>query len=125
VWRRSRKSATAWPARFTTVWHYLTVANVQLEAAEKLGVERAATAFEHVRRARRLILECLQDVRRSVGALRAATLQELALDRSLQRLAAEFSEATGLQVEVRLDLASDLPLAPEVAQAVYRSAQGV
>lgn len=44
--------------------HYLTVANVQLEAAEKLGVGRAAEGLEHVRRARRLTLDCLQDVRR-------------------------------------------------------------
>lgn len=59
--------------------HYLTVANVQLEAAEKLGTERAQAALEHVGRARRLTLDCLQDVRRSVAALRAATLEELAL----------------------------------------------
>ena len=78
--------------------HYLTVANVQLEAAEKLGVERAQAALEHVRRARRLTLECLQDVRRSVAAMRAAKLEELALEPSLQRLVADFAESTGLRV---------------------------
>jgi signal transduction histidine kinase len=82
--------------------HYLTVANVQLEAAEKLGVERAAQGLEHVRRARRLTLDCLQDVRRSVAALRAATLEELALDRALQRLCAEFSDSAGIPVELTL-----------------------
>jgi signal transduction histidine kinase len=50
-----------------SVAHYLTVANVQLEAAEKLGAERAQAALEHVRRARRLTLECLQHLRRSVA----------------------------------------------------------
>jgi signal transduction histidine kinase len=103
--------------------HYLTVANVQLEAAEKLGVERAAQALEHVRRARRLTLDCLQDVRRSVAALRAATLEELALDRALQRLVAEFSESTRVPVQLTLELAEQPPLSPELAQALYRSAQ--
>jgi signal transduction histidine kinase len=103
--------------------HYLTVANVQLEAAEKLGAERAETALEHVRRARRLTLECLQDVRRSVAAMRAATLEELAIEPSLRRLVAEFAESTGLSVRLRVDLADDAPLSPELAQALYRAVQ--
>jgi signal transduction histidine kinase len=103
--------------------HYLTVANVQLEAAEKLGVTRAEAALEHVRRARRLTLDCLQDVRRSVGALRAATLEELALEPSIQRLATDFAESTGLQVQIEVMLDDGKQLAPELAQAVYRAVQ--
>jgi signal transduction histidine kinase len=103
--------------------HYLTVANVQLEAAEKLGADHSAAAFQHVQRARRLILDCLQDVRRSVGALRATTLEELALERSLERLVSDFAQATGLGVRLATDLPTHLALAPEVAQAVYRSVQ--
>jgi len=103
--------------------HYLTVANVQLEAAEKLGVERAAEGLEHVHRARRLTLDCLQDVRRSVAALRAASLEELALDRAVQRLCSEFSDSAGITVQLALKLDDAIPLAPELAQALYRSAQ--
>jgi signal transduction histidine kinase len=103
--------------------HYLTVANVQLEAAEKLGVERAQAALEHVRRARRLTLECLQDVRRSVAALRAATLEELALEPSLQRLVSDFAESTGLHVKLELEVPENTSLAPELAQALYRAVQ--
>jgi signal transduction histidine kinase len=103
--------------------HYLTVANVQLEAAEKLGVERAAQGLEHVHRARRLTLDCLQDVRRSVAALRAATLEELALDRALQHLCTEFSDSAGIPVQLSVNLDDAIPLAPELAQALYRSAQ--
>jgi signal transduction histidine kinase len=102
--------------------HYLTVANVQLEAAEKLGVERAEAAFEYVRRARRLTLDCLQDVRRSVASLRAATLEELALEGSLRRLVDDFSESTSLPVQLSIDV-SDMPRRLDVAQALYRSAQ--
>jgi signal transduction histidine kinase len=103
--------------------HYLTVANVQLEAAEKLGAERAQAALEHVRRARRLTLECLQDVRRSVAAMRAASLEELALEPSLQRLVADFAESTGLRVQLEISVPGSAALAPELAQALYRAVQ--
>jgi signal transduction histidine kinase len=103
--------------------HYLTVANVQLEAAEKLGAARAEAALDHVRRARRLTLDCLQDVRRSVAALRAATLEELALEPRVRRLVAEFAESTGLRVHLQVALAETGPPPPELAQAVYRAVQ--
>ena len=103
--------------------HYLTVANVQLEAAEKLGAERAQTAFEHVRRARRLTLECLQDVRRSVAAMRAATLEELAIEPSIRQLVSEFAESTGQSVALDIDLAHELSPSPDVAHALYRAVQ--
>jgi signal transduction histidine kinase len=103
--------------------HYLTVANVQLEAAEKLGATRAEAALEHVRRARRVTLDCLQDVRRSVAAMRAATLEELALEPSLRRLVDEFAQATGLRVQLGIAADDYGPLVPEVAQAVYRAVQ--
>ena len=103
--------------------HYLTVANVQLEAAEKLGLERGTAALEHVTRARRLTLDCLQDVRRSVAAMRAATLEELALEPSLQRLVSDFAESTGLRVQLEVRLSKNPPLPPEVAQTLYRAVQ--
>ena len=103
--------------------HYLTVANIQLEAAEKLGTERAQAALEHVRRARRLTLECLQDVRRSVAALRAATLEELAIEPSIRRLVAEFAESTGLDVKLTLGISNSAPLSPDLAQTLYRAIQ--
>ena len=103
--------------------HYLTVANVQLEAAEKLGAERAQAALEHVRRARRLTLECLQDVRRSVAAMRAATLEELAIEPSIRRLVSDFAELTDLTVRLRIELENSVSPSPELAQAVYRAVQ--
>lgn len=96
---------------------------MQLEAAEKLGAGRAQAALEHVRRARRLTLECLQDVRRSVAAMRAATLEELALEPSIRRLVGEFAESTGLTVRLSFELANTASLSPELAQAVYRAVQ--
>jgi signal transduction histidine kinase len=106
-----------------SVAHYLTVVNVQLEAAEKLADDQPERALEHVRRARRLTLESLQEVRRSVAALRAASLEELSLPRALRKLAAEFGESTGIAVEVDLALPDDARVAPEAALALYRAAQ--
>jgi signal transduction histidine kinase len=106
-----------------SVAHYLTVVNVQLEAAEKLSAEQPERALEQVRRARRLTLESLQEVRRSVAALRASTLEELSLPRALRRLAAEFGESTGIAVEVEVAIPDDARVAPEAALALYRAAQ--
>jgi signal transduction histidine kinase len=101
--------------------HYLTVINVQLEAAEKLYP--ADAALEQLLRARRLTLECLQEVRRSVAALRASSLDELSLPRALEKLAAGFSESTGLPVRVSLEIEEQPRLPPETALALYRVAQ--
>jgi len=106
-----------------TLAHYLTVVNVQLEAAEKLASDQPARSLESVGRARRLTLQCLQEVRRSVGALRAATLEDLALPRALEKLGQELAESTGLDVQLQVDLPSDIYLPPEAAQALYRTAQ--
>jgi signal transduction histidine kinase len=51
--------------------HYLTIINVQLEKALAFRERNQEEADQAVRDARRLASEALQDVRRSVGALRA------------------------------------------------------
>jgi signal transduction histidine kinase len=55
--------------------HYLTVINVQLEKAQVFREKKPQEADQAVSDAKRLASEALQDVRRSVGALR--TTQEL------------------------------------------------
>ncbi len=109
-----------------TLAHYLTVINVQLEAADKLSLRDPAKALEEVRRARRLTVECLQEVRRSVAALRASTLDELSLPGALHRLATEFKESTGIDVQLQFhtpDVPDTLHLPAEVALTLYRVAQ--
>lgn len=106
-----------------TLAHYLTVVNVQLEAAEKLAPDQPTRSLEAVGRARRLTLECLQEVRRSVGALRAATIEELALPRALAKLTQEFAESTGLDVRLDLGDVEALRLPSETSQALYRTVQ--
>lgn len=103
--------------------HYLTVINVQLEAAEKLAAEHPQRADEQVRRARRLTLDCLKEVRRSVAALRASSLDELALPRALEKLAADFARDTGIEVRLIMDLPDAARLPPDASLALYRVAQ--
>ncbi|HYU18880.1 MAG TPA: sensor histidine kinase [Chloroflexota bacterium] len=103
--------------------HYLTVIAVQLEAAEKLGADETDRGLEALRRARRLAVECLQEVRRSVAALRASTLDELSLSRALSKLAQEFTESTGITVQLDVAVPDSLRPAPDAALALYRVAQ--
>ncbi len=105
-----------------TLGHRLTVAAVQLQAAQRLvdrDPDRAkgmmATVHEQVN-------EALSELRRTVAALRAPVAEDLSLTQSLQRLADEFQQATG--VEVDLTLPETLPdLSPALRNALYRAAQ--
>jgi signal transduction histidine kinase len=106
-----------------SIAHYLTIVNVQLEAAEKLGPGQPEKAFNYIGRARRLTVECLQEVRSSVASLRAPTLEDLSLPRALQKLTAGFTENTGIPAQLEVDLPDAVLLAPEVALALYRTAQ--
>jgi signal transduction histidine kinase len=101
--------------------HYLTIVNLQLEAAEKLREHERSR--EQVMRARRLTLECLQEVRQSVAALRASTLEDLSLPRALRKLADEFGASAGLSVEVNVDIGTDTAVGPQHTLALFRVAQ--
>ncbi len=106
-----------------TVGHRLTVAAVQLEAAQKLiprDPERAQNAVGVVREQ---VTAALAELRQTVAALRSPVEEDLALGASLHRLARAFQEATGIQVALSLpdDLPPDIP-SPQ-RKALYRAAQ--
>src|SRR5207247_6694377 len=107
----------------SVVAHYLTVVNLQLEAVEKLGAQQPERAVREARRARRLTVECLQEVRRPVGALRSATLEELSLSGALKKLVRDFTENTGLEVQLEVTIPEDIALPADVRRARYRAAQ--
>ncbi|MFN0072923.1 MAG: sensor histidine kinase [Chloroflexota bacterium] len=106
-----------------TIAHYLTVISVQLEAAEKLAERQADQARASVRMARKLTLDCLNEVRRSVGALRASSLDELTLPRALEKLVSDFRHATGLEVSLDIALGDGPDLPVTIRQALFRVAQ--
>ncbi|HEY1014203.1 MAG TPA: histidine kinase, partial [Herpetosiphonaceae bacterium] len=99
--------------------HYLTVVNVQIEAAGALLEREPARAREALAKAQAGTREGLGEIRRSVAALRAPERGSLA--EQLARLAEE-ARATGLAVTLDLDGAAR-PLPPPVEHALFRAAQ--
>ena len=97
--------------------HYLTVVKTQLDAATALLPAQPEKARASVIKAAHLTGEALDDVRRSVGALRTDAARP-PLPEALQLLTQE----AGLPVTVRLE-GPARPLLPGIEHALYRSAQ--
>ncbi|MER2600273.1 MAG: sensor histidine kinase [Caldilineales bacterium] len=105
-----------------TLGHRLTVASVQVQAAQRLITAAPARAATMLGVVYEQISEGLGDLRRTVAALRAPLEADLALDTALRRLASHFAEATGLTLH--LAIADDLPTLPAALRhALYRGAQ--
>ena len=99
------------------VGHYLTVVKTQLDAAAALLPAQPDRAREAVMTAAKLAGEALDDVRRSVGALRTEAARP-PLPEALRVL----MEECGLPVTVRVEGAVRL-LPPGIEHALYRAAQ--
>lgn len=101
--------------------HYLTVINVQLEAAGQVFEHDPQKAVAAVRKAQTLAQEGLTDIRRSVAALRSAPLDNRPLPKAIENLVAEL-QASGMVAQFHLE--GDLPdLSPQVELTLYRAAQ--
>lgn len=101
--------------------HCLTVVHVQLEAAHStLGRDpvQAVAALEKAQAMNHLALE---EVRRSVSALRSSPLQGRPLEDALRQLVAENS-AAGLGADLAV-LGQARVLSPKASSALYRAAQ--
>jgi len=99
------------------VGHYLTVVKTQLDAAAAILPGQPDRAREAILKAAKLTGDALDDVRRSVGALRTDTARQ-PLPASLQTLVQD----AGLPVTLRLTGVTR-PLTPGLEHALYRSAQ--
>lgn len=99
------------------VGHYLTVVKTQLDAAAALMPVHPERALEAVNKAAKLTAEALDDVRRSVGALRTDAARP-PLPEALRALTQE----AGLPVTLRVE-GTARPLQPGVEHALFRSAQ--
>jgi signal transduction histidine kinase len=99
------------------VGHYLTVVKTQLDAASALLPASPERAREAVGKAAKLAAEALDDVRRSVGALRTDASRP-PLPEALKELAAHGEPAPTLAIE-----GEPRPLAPGVEHALFRAAQ--
>lgn len=101
--------------------HYLTVVHVQLEAARSTLERDPTHALDALTKAQSLTHTGLQEIRRSVAALRASPLHNRPLSEALRQVAAE-SQAAGLATEFQL-LGQPRPLSPQAELTLYRTTQ--
>jgi len=99
------------------VGHYLTVVKTQLDVAAATCVTNPAQAKANVEKAAKLTAEALDDVRRSVGTLRADAARPPLPD-ALKQLAAHGEPVPAVAIE-----GTPRPLPPAVEHALFRAAQ--
>ena len=101
--------------------HYLTIINVQLEAAGQVFEQDPHKAVAAMRKAQALAQEGLTDVRRSVAGLRSAPVDNQNLPKAIEGLVAEL-HASGVITHYHVE--GNLPgLSPQVELTLYRAAQ--
>lgn len=99
------------------VGHYLTVVKTQLDAAAALIPTQPERAREAVTKAAKLTGEALDDVRRSVGALRSDTARR-PLPEAIKELAAHGQPVPVVTIE-----GATRPLPSAIEHALFRAAQ--
>ena len=100
--------------------HYLTVINVQLEKAQAFRAKKPSEAEQAVSDAKRLASEALQDVRRSVSALRT-TNELLEIFPAVRNLVENMqSEQTPITLNIE---GNDASYSPNGLLTLYRAAQ--
>ncbi len=104
-----------------TIAQGLTGIITQLEAADH-AKERAADRDRHIETAKRLARESLAEARRSVEASLPAALESGTLSDALAVVAREWSELSGIPVDVRIT-GEVTSLHPEIEVALLRIAQ--
>ena len=101
--------------------HYLTVVNVQLEAALAVFDRTPQKARGAVRKALQLNQDGLQEIRRSVAALRTAPLENRPFHRAIEELVGQNAEA-GIATRFEI-LGETAPLDAETELTLFRAAQ--
>lgn len=101
--------------------HYLTVINMQIQAARAVQESDPTRASEAMGKAGAMAQEALADVRRSVAALRSSPTDNKPLTESIQSLADE-SRASGIQTDFAVH-GTPRPLSPQADLTLYRAAQ--
>ncbi|WP_086826908.1 sensor histidine kinase [Allokutzneria sp. NRRL B-24872] len=105
-----------------TVAQSFTSIVTHLEAADQAFDDRAEDAREHVLTARSTAREGLDEVRRSVQALRPDLLEERSLPQALERTLTRWSATSGVRAELRTT-GSVTVLRPETETALLRITQ--
>lgn len=101
--------------------HYLTVLNINLEAAWKLQTSSPDEAVIFLAEAKKLGSQALHEVRESVAALRSNPLQGKSLSDAIAELISELQKSTSITPIVSLNLPRSIP--NEIKTTVYRIIQ--
>ncbi|HEY9641506.1 MAG TPA: sensor histidine kinase [Coleofasciculaceae cyanobacterium] len=101
--------------------HALTGLNLQMEGALKLWQSNPEQAHQFLLEAKQLGSTALQEVRRSVSAMRLDPLQGKSLSQAIASLVEDFQRTTSLQPNCQMQLTQPLP--PEISTAAYRIVQ--
>lgn len=101
--------------------HYLTIVNVQIEAARLTLDSDPVRALDALTKAQELAKKGLNSVRESVAALRVSPVENRPLDDAIAELVTE-SQATGITTDFHL-LGESRPVESKSALALYRAAQ--
>ena len=104
-----------------TLGHYLTVVNVQIEAARVVIESDPARALNAMDKAQELTQKGLARVRESVAALRESPVSNRSLDEAIASLVNE-TQSSGIVAEFTVS-GEPLALEHKVALALYRAAQ--
>lgn len=101
--------------------HFLTVINVQLEAARVVLDSDQQAAYRALEKAQTLVKDGLSEVRRSVAALRASPMEGQPLTTAIERLVEECQES-GIRCEWKVSgEVRELPA--RIEHALYRAVQ--
>jgi signal transduction histidine kinase len=101
--------------------HYLTVINVQIEAARMVMAQNPEQASDSLKKAQTLTQEGLASVRQSVATLRESPLRDRPLVEAIAGLAKE-SRNAGLVTEFEI-VGDGRPLEPNAELTLYRAVQ--
>lgn len=101
--------------------HYLTVVNIQIEAARTIMNVNPQKADDALLKAQTLTQDGLTSVRKSVSALRASPLDERPLPEAISQLAEE-NQSTGISTHLTTQGEAH-PLDPKIELTLYRTVQ--
>jgi signal transduction histidine kinase len=101
--------------------HSMTVFNIHIEAVLRLLDRDPAEAKALLLEVRDLGIQALQEVRQSVGMLRAEPLQGRTLEEAIDNLVLEFSKTTGIQPHFTYQITD--PTSNEIKSTLYRLVQ--
>jgi len=103
------------------IGHYLTIVNVQIEAARVTLASDPQRALDALEKAQEMARQGLSSVRESVAALRVSPVENRTLEEAIAGLVEE-AKVTGLAAQVEV-LGTPRPVDEKVALALYRAAQ--